>query len=359
MLGDGSTMPSFAKNLDILFRSKIRLLVLVVLLPAVLSGVNFYLWRSYEATEVVFVDDPNTFGQGLALALGYNPYQTPAQNAAKLFSNLLGTQTFNNALADKLTTQGVIHSDRERASLITSLSQLTVTPGGAPSGGGSAGGGSAAATPGDRTVTLRTVCSKEYLCLAVLPAALDVYQSQYQDLKARAAATARGIYEANLKAAEAEYAAAIAAMQKYVASLPKTTSHQAQTTDPIMLQLQHDLDSTQKAVDDARAKVKSIDTLTQVTKGLVSDMFVVDGPRTQKGLYGIKGLRNEHIKTAAIAFGACLVAGIAYVILVAFLDRAVRNIEEIKNRFDRPVIAIPSYESPAAHRRFHFFKKPA
>src|SRR5712664_4059058 len=81
------------RYLDIVFRSKLRLLVLLLALPIAVSAIDLYLWRSYEVTEVVWVDDPSIFGRGTTSALGYNAYLTPAQNAALLFSNLLGTQS--------------------------------------------------------------------------------------------------------------------------------------------------------------------------------------------------------------------------------------------------------------------------
>lgn len=338
------------RYLEIVFRSKLRLLVLVFVLPVVFSAVDLYLWRSYDASEAVSVDDPSTFGQGMSYALGFDPYSTAAQNFARLFSNLIGTQNFNEGIADALVAQNVIHSDAERAALIASLSQLTISPGrlnsSGSSGSSSGTGASGTATNGDHIITIRYICKKEFMCSAVLVAALDVLRAQYSDLKARSAATARAIYEANLKAGEADVAAATAAIQNYQASLPKAKPGSSQNQDPVLTSLQHDLDAAQKEVDNANAQLLNIDTIAQVSKGMANDLSVVDGPRTQRGLYGIKGASSDNLKSDAIAWASCLAVAAAYLILVAFLDRTVRDPAQIKARLGKPVISIPEHISP-------------
>jgi hypothetical protein len=334
------------RYLEILFRSKYRLIVLVVLLPVVFSAVDAYLWRSYNTNEAVFVDDPGVFGQGTASALGFDPYSTPAQNFARLFSNLVGTQTFNFAVADELANHGIIHTSAERAALVASLSQLTVSPGQVSSGGSGGSSASAAGGNGDHLITISYVCKREYVCQSVLSAALDVFRIQYSNLKARASATARAIYEANLKVGLADVAAATAAIQKYIASLPKTSSHNVQTVqDPQLTELQHEQEVAQKEVDTANSQILGVDNITKVSAGMANDLSVVDGPKTLPGLYGIKGLGSDNLKSDAIAFGACLFAAAAYVILVAFLDRTVRDPHQIKARLGKTVVTIPEYQT--------------
>jgi hypothetical protein len=84
--------------LEILFRNKVRLLLLLVVFPLALSAIDLYIWHSYEVSEVIWVDDPSTFGQVASQSIGYNPYLTPSQNEVLLFSNLLGTHTFASAM---------------------------------------------------------------------------------------------------------------------------------------------------------------------------------------------------------------------------------------------------------------------
>lgn len=336
------------RYLEIVFRNKLRLLVLVVMLPLAFSALNLYLWRSYSVSESVWVDDPSTFGQNTASSIGFDPYSTPAQNYARLFSNLLGTQSFNNAVGDELQAEGVINSDQERIALISSLSQLAAIPGRATSAGGgagSAGGTGGAAAAGDHVMTIRYVCSRVNLCLSVLAVVLDIFRSQYADLKARAATTARAIYQQQLNAAEADVAAVTAAIQKYEAAKPKSSGRTQVQVDPVLTALQHDLDAANKAVDTAKTNLQSVDTITQVSNGMAKDLSVVDGPKMQDGLYGIKGFGSDNLKSDSIAWASCLLMAVAYLILVAFIDRSVREPDVIKNKFAKPVVVIPAYQS--------------
>jgi hypothetical protein len=341
--------------LEMIFRTKFRLLALVLVLPVAFAAVDLYLWRSYTAAEMVWVGDPSTYGQGTGSALSFDPFSTPAQNFARLFSNLFGSQSFNNALIDKMTADGVVQSDRDRATLAASLSQLAVMPGrGAVSSAGASGGGGGQSSSGDHIITLRYVCTKRPMCQAVLTAALDIFRSTYIDLRAKASADAKGIYQAQLTSAEADVARITKQIQAYIASLPKTTSRNQtpqQVSDPVYTGLQHQLESAQKAVDAANAQIVSIDTVTQSVTALFADMTVVDGPRLQDGLYGISGLGNDNIKLDAIAFAACFVAAVFYVMLVVFLDRAVRDPSQLKRRLRTNVIAIPDYQHGGRRRR--------
>jgi hypothetical protein len=351
--------PSLTRYLEIIFRSKLRLLVLVILLPLALSSLQFYASRSYEATEIVWVDDPGTFGQAIAGslgALGYNPYQTPAQNAQRVFANLLGTQSFNNALGDKLLADGVIHTKQERAAVIASLSKLTVNVAGASGPGSGAPG-----TPGgDHTMTIQYTCTNEQLCLQVISEVLDIYRSQYGALKAKAAVTARTIYESQLKSAEADLSAALAAVTQYQAALPKTNNRQTQATDPILTALQRNIESAQRAVEATKAQLQSIETLAQVQNGMATDMNVIDPPQITAGLYGIKGLRSDNLKTDAIIWVSCLVAGVIYVVLLALVDHTVRDPAAIQARLDKPVLTIPDYVRQAAKPgRARFLRRKA
>jgi hypothetical protein len=341
------------RYLEIVFRSKLRLLALILVFPLAFTAVDFYLWRTYDTSELVWVDDPGTFGQGTASALGFDPYSTPSQNFARLFSNLIGTQSFNEAVADKLMTTGAIHTTAERTALITSLAQLTVSPGRVTGSGGSQGSsGGGGGANGDHIITIRFICKKEALCLAVLSAVLDVFRAQYSDLKARSAATARAIYVANLKQGQADLAAATSAIEKYEASKPKSTKGAPQNTqDPILTGLQHQLDSAQKEVDNANAQILQIDTISQITAGITNDLSVIDQPQTKGGLFGVRGLGNDNLKADAIALACCLIAAAAYLVLVAFLDRTVRDANQISARLQKPVIAIPDYTTRRPQRR--------
>jgi hypothetical protein len=195
------------------------------------------------------------------------------------------------------------------------------------------------------------------MCQSVLAVVLEVYRELYTQLRLESAAAARKIYEDNLKAAQADYAAAIAAEQRYLAAQPKSAHFQSSTADPVLTSLEHDVDQASKAVDNARSQIQTIDTQTQQANGMASDLRLIDGPSTVKGLYGIKGLRSDNLKTDAIIWASCLGAALVYVILVAFLDRTIRDPLQIKGRVGRPVVTIPDYVKQPRRRRF--WRRPA
>lgn len=326
------------RYLEIFFRSKWRLVFIVILLPLALSGLDLYLWRSYSVSEVIWVDDPSAFGPAAAPSLGYNPYLTPSQNEVLLFSNMIGTEKFNDAMVSKLTDQGVIKTPRDRATVLASLSTLSIAPGGVVS--------SAAATASgyspNRIMTLQYTCSDQELCKTVLADALDVYRAEYSDQKARAVATARAIYQSQLASAQTRVSTTVAALQAYNKDHPSAQGAAADA-DPIRNSLNHDVDQAEANVDEARKNLEQVETAAQISNGVTGDMAVLDPPTTARGLFGIPGMQSSNLKTDAIVLAVCLVAAIAYVLLVAFLDRTVREPDEVITRTGKSVVTIRDY----------------
>lgn len=337
------------RYLEVLFRSKLRLLLLVLLLPAAATALNLDVQRSYEAYEVVWVDDPGTFNQTASAAVGYNNYLTPSMNAIQRISDIFGTQSFNNALADKLALDGTIKNGQQRAGLISSLNQLTVGPGGS----GSSGSGSAP----DHTLSIHYICSNPDLCLRVLSVVLDVYRAQYLDLKGRTAADERSTLLAQLNTAQADLKTATDALDKYIADLEKAyqakvaeakAKHQQPPqfeigVDPTFTGLQHAVDKAQKAVDGDYAQLRTIDMLTQAATAISNEMYVVEGPKTVPGLYGLKGFRKDNLKTLGIIWATCLAMGAVYLVLMALMDRTVGDPQEIAKRLGKRIVTIPQF----------------
>jgi hypothetical protein len=341
------------RYIEIVFRSRLRLFALLIALPIAISGLDAYLWRSYDASAVVIVDDPASFGQSASGALGYNPYITPSQNVVIDFSNLLGTERFNNRMADTIAEQGLIRTPGERTAFIASLTGLSVTPGAilAGGGGGPAGGGYSA----NLTLTIQYITNKSSLCAPVIKAALEVLRSMWIEFKAQAAQAARQIYELQLKTAQAKTATAIAALQKYDAQHPRPAG-QPVSTDPVRSGIQHDVDVAQREADVVTTQIDNLDTFGQIPTAMANDMNIIDGPKIQKGLFGISGLRSDNLKTDAVAWVICLLIATSYLILVALVDRSVREPGEIQKRLAKQVFVIPDYRR---ERGFRLWRKRA
>jgi hypothetical protein len=353
MLGGAANgwTPLMSTYLEVVFRSKFRLLALVVALPLVFAAVDLYLWRSYTASEVVWVPDPSSYSQNLTQYLGFDQYATPGQNFARLFSNLLGSANFNTALMAKLDSDGIFQSARDRNAVSTSLTQIAVAPGRAGGSASAAGaGGSASAASGDHVVTARYTCSRKALCINVLTSVLGVFIATYVDLKTKAASDSRAIYQAQLTVDQAQVKSIQAQIEAYIKALPKSSSRSqgSQVNDPVLTGLQHQQDQAQKAVDADSAAIQSIQTLLQQLSAMLADVTVIDGPTQQPGLYGLPGVGSDNLKSDAIAFAATFVAAVMYVMLVAFMDRTIRDPNLVKNRLRVKVISIPDYQEKRA-----------
>lgn len=331
------------RYLDIAFRSKLRLLVFVLFLPLALSSINFYFWRSYTVSEVVWVGDLGPFGQSATDAVSYNHYMSAAQNATLRLSNLLANKNFGNAVGDQLMADGVIETYSERVAVIASLTKLTIGPGSSPTA--SSAGPQGGDFGPDHLITIGYSCTVPAVCGAVVADVLAIFRAQYAELKTREAEIARGIYRAQLKTVEASVAAATTALQKYDAAQPKKAPGESADAfaDPARTVLQGDLDEATKQLAAVRGSLVNIETSLSVANGITSNMYVVDGPTIQSGLYGIGGFRVDNLKSDAIIWFCCVAAAVAYLILVAFLDRTVRDPEQIRGRLQKPVVAIPAH----------------
>ncbi|HKW60264.1 MAG TPA: hypothetical protein VJR46_10995 [Candidatus Dormibacteraeota bacterium] len=336
--------------LEVVFRSKFRLLALILVLPVVFAAVDLYLWRSYTASEVVWVPDPGSYNQNLNTYLGFDQFATPSQNFARLFSNLLGVANFNAALMSKLDSEGAFESAHDRSAVSASLNQIGVAPGRASGSGAAAGGGGGGAALGDHVVTARYTCSRRALCVSVLTSVLSVFVSTYIDLKTKAANDSRAIYLSQLATDQAQVKSIQAQIESYIKSHP-SQRNQSQQSDPILSGLQHQLDQSQKAVDADNAQILSIDTLLHQVSAMLADVTVIDGPALQGGLLGLSGVGSDNLKTDAIAFAGCLVAAVIYVMLVAFTDRTIRDPNVVKNRLRVKVIPIPDYQQKRSRRQ--------
>jgi hypothetical protein len=192
-------------------------------------------------------------------------------------------------------------------------------------------------------MTLRYICPDVNLCKPVLNVALDVYRAEYSKQKSRAIETARSIYAKQLETAQAQVGSSVTALQAYDAQHPRAAGSSI-ADDAARVTLQHGLDQAQAGVDKVKSDVAHLETATQVANGITGDMAVIDQPKMGKGLFGIPGLRSDNLKTDSVVFIACLVAAIAYLVLVAFLDRSVREPGEITSKLGKSVVTIPDFQ---------------
>ena len=98
-----------AKYVEILFRHRLRFLILIFILPAELATACIFLFPHQTAVSALWVDSP-TYIQISPSVQGWNQYLTPAQNTVDALDQLRGTDSFVKALSAKLATSNTFSS---------------------------------------------------------------------------------------------------------------------------------------------------------------------------------------------------------------------------------------------------------
>src|SRR6202049_278208 len=98
-----------AKYVEILFRHRLRFLILLVVLPAELALACIFLFPHQTATSSLWVDTPAYISIPGA-ASGWNSYLTPAQNNVDALDQLRSTASCFKTLQSSLDTQNTFDS---------------------------------------------------------------------------------------------------------------------------------------------------------------------------------------------------------------------------------------------------------
>src|SRR3981081_1135477 len=116
-----------AKYVEILFRHRLRFLILLVVLPAELALACIFLFPHQTASASLWVDTP-AFISIPGAASGWNSYLTPAQNTVDAVDQLRSTDSFAKLLRSRLATTNTFESTSERDSvLLTVLTDTMIT----------------------------------------------------------------------------------------------------------------------------------------------------------------------------------------------------------------------------------------
>src|SRR5438270_5611860 len=98
-------MRALAKYVDILFRHRLRFLILLVALPMEVAIACIAMFPHESALSTLWVDTPAYFSISPA-ATGWNQYLTPAQNTQDALDQLRNTGAFVHTLGLDLDTIG-------------------------------------------------------------------------------------------------------------------------------------------------------------------------------------------------------------------------------------------------------------
>jgi capsular polysaccharide biosynthesis protein len=306
-----------AKAAEILFRHKIRFVALV-LIPIALAGSIAVVFASYRATATLRIEDPSTFGASF-VPVGWSPGQTPAQNLADSFSQVVKTSAFAQSLSGRLSLEGAVSGASELRQTLASVAA------------------SFKASPSDsHLVTLTYSCSRPSLCQAVMTDTVAIYQDQLIGLQKSESAAANVFWSGQLKDAQANLASAMTALHDYAAANPGT-SVDVSSSDPQAAQLANDVQLWRAKVDEAQNNLSQAQYLaTASARFLQVGTTVADAPH-------IAGSRFVGDRSSLLPAGIVLVAGlaliVAYLLLLAWSDGTAGDAKALERRLGVPVVA--------------------
>jgi hypothetical protein len=306
-----------AKVAEILFRHKIRFFALA-LIPIALGGSVAVVFASYRATATLRIEDPSAFGESF-IPIGWSPGQTPAQNLAESFGQVVKTSAFTQGLSDRLSAEGAVSGSSE-------LKQTLAT----------VGANFKASASDSHLVSLTYTCPRSSLCESVMSDAIAIYQDQVIGIQKSQSAAANVFWSGQLKDAQANLANAMTALHDYAAANPGTPVD-VSSSDPQAAQVANDVQLWRAKVDEAQNSLGQAQYLaTASARYLQVGTTVADPPH-------IVGSRFVGDRSSLVPGGIVLLAGLAlvgaYVLLVAWSDGTAGEPKALERRLGVPVVA--------------------
>jgi uncharacterized protein involved in exopolysaccharide biosynthesis len=304
-----------AKYVEILFRHRLRFLILLFILPAELAIACVFLFPHQTSTSSLWVDTP-AYISIASSASGWNQYLTPAQNTVDSLTQLRSTDAFVKQLLGSLDSTNTFQNTSERDSVLATMEADTVIT-----------------ASGSHLVVLTYTCPREPICSTVLTTTLQIYHQWLVDQQTAQAKVAIDFYSGQLADAQAKLKSDEAALASYVAAHPKVRTADAQLI-PQFDHLISNVDTDKVAVAEFQQKLEDTRLADAAVRQLDSTVFkVVDAPRTVGGR-----LSALPKKQMAIATIASLALAAAVLMMMVWSDRSTREPSEIESRLRIPVV---------------------
>jgi len=304
-----------AKYVEILFRHRLRFLILLLVLPVELAAACIALFPHQTAVSSLWVDTPAYISISPA-ASGWDQYLTPAQNTVDALNQLRNTDSFVNKLRSSLDASNSFQSAGERDSaLSTVLTDMTVL------------------ANGSHLVVINYTCPRQPLCTDVVAATEQIYHQWLVDQETAQAKVAIDFYGGQLSDAQAKLTSDQNELAAYVAAHPNLKASDAPLV-PQFDQLIRNVDSDTLAVSTLQQKLDDT-KLTNAAVGQLDStvLNVVDPPRSVGGR--LNSLPRKQMVIAAIA---SLVLAMGVLMVMAWSDRSAREPKGIESRLRIPVV---------------------
>lgn len=302
-----------AKYVEILFRHRLRFLILLVILPAELALACVPLFPHQTATSSLWVSSPVYVPISQP---GWNTYLTPSQNTVDALDQLRSTDSFVNSLRSRLDATNTFESSSERDSVLATVAgDMLIT------------------APGSHLVVLTYTCPRQPICTNVLTATVQIYHQWLVDDQTAQAKVAIDFYSGQLSANQAALKSDEAALSDYVAAHPGVKPADAQLIpelDRLITKVSDDKSAVagfQSKLDDTRLSNAAVGQLDSTV------LKVVDPARTVGGR-----LNNLPKKQMAMAGVAALALAVAVLLMMVWSDRSTREPKDIESRLRIPVV---------------------
>ena len=305
-----------AKYVEILFRHRLRFLILLFFLPVELAGACILLFPHQTAVSSLWVDTPAYISISPA-ASGSSQYLTPAQNTVDALNQLRSTDSYANMLRSSLDSTNTFQSAGERDSVLsTVLTDTLIT------------------ANGSHLVVLTYTCPREPICSNLLTSTEQIYHQWLVDQETAQAKVAIDFYSGQLVDAQTKLRSDETALAGYVAAHPSVRPADAPLI-PQFDQLIRNVDDDKQAVSTLQQKLDD----TKLTNAAVGSLDttvlkVIDPPRTLGGR--ITSLPRKQMAIAAIA---SLALAMAVLVIMVWSDRSAREPKDIESRLRIPVVA--------------------
>lgn len=313
-----------ADYLEVLFRHRLRFASLFLIPIAIAAGV-MVVFTGYQASTTLSVADPASFGATF-VPIGWSQSQTPAQNLADGFAQVAKTPAFVLSLSDALTASGVASGSADAQQMASSLANnLRI------------------GVSGSHVVRLSYSCQSASLCVSVLSAAVPVVRRLLIDTDQKQADATAAFWTAQLQDAQTNLGSARADLKTFAAANPNVAVD-GSSTDPQVALLLDRVKQWQAKVTEAQDSL----SLAQYTSSASARLLEVGATVVDAPQLATPGILGDHasLRPATIALAAGLVVVLAYLVVLAWVDKTVRDPKTIERRMGVPVVAtIPKLAS--------------
>jgi capsular polysaccharide biosynthesis protein len=304
-----------AKYVEILFRHRLRFLILLVVLPAELALACIFLFPHQTAASSLWVDTP-AYITIPGAASGWNSYLTPAQNTVDALDQLRSTDSFLRTLRSNLDASNTFESISERDSVLSTVATDTLVT-----------------ATGSHLVVLSYTCPHQPICTNVLTATVQIYNQWLVDQETAQASVAINFYTGQLADAQKKLESDETALTDYVNAHPGVKAADS-TLIPEFGQLISTVDGDKSSVAALQSKLDDTKLNQAAIEQLDTTVFkVVDPARTIGGR-----LNNLPKKQMTIAGIASLALAAAVLLMMVWSDRSTREPKDIESRVRIPVV---------------------